>query len=80
MPFVFGMFGKNELDAEGQRRNELEATTINRELEAELVYELPVEEAPGELRAEKRALEVEGDIKRDVARRPTTEAQGEAEP
>ena len=74
MPFTFG---KNELDAEEQQRNELEAVRIDRELEAELAHELCVEELPRELKSEEcvRELEVGGKLYR--AESPCSTAMSE---
>ena len=50
---------KGELDAERQRRNELEAKMIGQELEAEEIQELPAEEKRLELKSDVCALELE---------------------
>ena len=50
---------KGELDAEKQVRNELEAAKVQRELEAEAMYELPVEERSRELKGCECAQELD---------------------
>ena len=50
---------QRELDAEEQRRNELEAIRTQQELEAEMLYELPTEERRQELRGHESARELD---------------------
>ena len=50
---------KGELDAEGQRKNELDAAAKRHEMSAEGVHQLPVDEQRQELKDEGRATEME---------------------